>query len=100
MKIYDARRKAASSSPAARRPARPRTSATGPAPRPLRAPPIGTFKGTGGQVSQQPVKCKKGFVRKHGKCVKKPKQAPEAQASHNERAADDGKGGGDDRQAR
>jgi hypothetical protein len=34
--------------------------------------PIGTYKGTGGQV--KPNGCKKGFVKKRGKCVKKRKR--------------------------
>jgi hypothetical protein len=36
-------------------------------------PQIGTFKGTGGQAKPAPKKCRKGFVKKHGKCVKKKK---------------------------
>jgi hypothetical protein len=35
-------------------------------------PPIGSYAGTGGNVPSPP-KCKKGFVKKHGKCVKKKK---------------------------
>jgi hypothetical protein len=36
-------------------------------------PQIGTFQGTGGNVPPEKRKkpCKKGFVKKHGKCVKK-----------------------------
>jgi hypothetical protein len=38
-------------------------------------PPIGSVEGTGGNVPSQKKgkKCKKGFVKKHGKCVKKKK---------------------------
>jgi len=37
------------------------------------APPpnIGTFKGSGGNYAAPPIKCKPGFVIRHGKCVKK-----------------------------
>jgi hypothetical protein len=35
-------------------------------------PPIGTFRGTGGQHVSS--KCKKGFVKKRGKCVRKRKK--------------------------
>jgi hypothetical protein len=38
---------------------------------PAPPPPIGTFEGTGGNVPREKKPCKKGFVRKHGKCVKK-----------------------------
>jgi NHL repeat len=34
-------------------------------------PPIGSYKGTGGNVKSGPRRCRKGFVRKHGKCVRK-----------------------------
>jgi hypothetical protein len=34
-------------------------------------PQIGTFKGTGGQAKQTAKKCRKGFHKKHRKCVKK-----------------------------
>ena len=35
----------------------------------------------GRPVLPPPVKCKKGFVKKHGKCVRKKRKAPQAQAS-------------------
>jgi hypothetical protein len=37
------------------------------------SPQIGTFKGTGGQARgvRKPRRCKKGFRKKHGKCVRK-----------------------------
>jgi hypothetical protein len=44
---------------------------------PASAPPVGSspatrsFQGPG-NVVEAPIKCKKGFVKKHGKCVKKP----------------------------
>jgi hypothetical protein len=37
-------------------------------------PQIGTFKGTGGQA-RHAKKCRKGFHKKHGKCVKKKRRA-------------------------
>jgi hypothetical protein len=37
-------------------------------------PQIGTFRGKGGNVKHKKKKCKKGFVKKHGKCVKKKKK--------------------------
>jgi hypothetical protein len=44
----------------------------GPGTRAQAAPQIGSYKGTGGQANQTSnKKCKKGFKRKHGKCVKK-----------------------------
>jgi hypothetical protein len=36
-------------------------------------PQIGTFKGTGGQAKPAGKRCRKGFVKRHGKCVKKKK---------------------------
>lgn len=34
-------------------------------------PQLGTFRGTRGQYKPPAAKCKKGFVRRHGKCVRK-----------------------------
>jgi hypothetical protein len=46
-------------------------------------PPIGTFKGTGGQHTQ--VRCKKGFVRRHGRCVRKRKHHGRGHHKHSHR---------------
>jgi hypothetical protein len=43
----------------------------GPSTQPAPPPQIGTFKGEGGNTKRK--KCKKGFVKKNGKCVKKKK---------------------------
>ncbi len=44
----------------------------GPGTIPAPPPQIGTFKGKGGNV--KPKKCKKPKVKRHGKCVKKPRR--------------------------
>ncbi len=51
-------------------------------------PPIGSFKGSGGQHTDEakPAKCRKGKVRRRGKCVPKPK------ANRNRKASKRGRG--------
>jgi NHL repeat len=51
-------------------------------------PPIGSFRGVGGQHSDD--RCKKGFVKKHGRCVRK---RPKHKGRHRTRAAKHGQGG-------
>jgi NHL repeat len=57
-------------------------------------PPIGTFRGTGGNNQESSgnhrrKKCKKGFVKKHGKCIKKKRNKKQRK-----RHAGRGQGGG------
>jgi hypothetical protein len=47
-------------------------------------PSIGTLAGTPAQNATQPAKCKKGFVRKHGKCEKKKKPKKHGRKHHSE----------------
>jgi hypothetical protein len=58
------------------------------------SPPAGaagtsSFQGPGNAVPPKP--CKKGSVRKHGKCVKKPKKKSHDKKSHQKKKADTGK---------
>ena len=71
MKIYDARREGGFFEIPPSPPCAASDECHGPSTQAAPAPALGTFKGTGGQFSPTPVKCKKGFVKKHGKCVKK-----------------------------
>jgi sugar lactone lactonase YvrE len=57
-------------------------------------PPIGSFRGVGGQLPPPPKKCKKGFVKKHGKCVRKKPSKKKSSKRHRKRAASTSRGGG------
>jgi sugar lactone lactonase YvrE len=54
-------------------------------------PPIGSFRGVGGQT--QPLKCKKGQVKKKGKCVKKNKKNKKKKKGKRRQRAGAGQGG-------
>ena len=90
MKIYDARREGGFFEIPSSPPCAASDECHGPSTRAAPAPSLGTFNGTGGQFSS-PVRCRKGFVRKHGKCVKKRKHRKH---KHHKRAAGAGGGGG------
>jgi hypothetical protein len=55
------------------------------------APQVGTTAGLGSTGNVKPKKCRKGFVKKHGKCVKKKKKGGERRKRHHR---GDGGGGG------
>jgi hypothetical protein len=71
MKIYDAREGGGFF----KLPVAPQCAAAdecrGPATQAAPPPQIGTFKGTGGQFKPRNKRCRKGFVRRKGKCVRK-----------------------------
>ena len=54
------------------------------------APPVG---GGGGGGNQPPLTCKKGFVKRHGHCVKKPRHKQHHVRSHRTRAGHANRGG-------
>jgi hypothetical protein len=94
MKVYDSREKGGffviPSSP----PCAASDECHGPGSQAAPSPSIGTFKGTGGQHKQ--VKCKRGFVLRHGKCVRKPKHHRRGHRKHRhsrQRGAATGQGG-------
>jgi hypothetical protein len=45
------------------------------------------FEGPGDQTKPQPKPCKRGFVKRHGKCVKKKRQHKRQRATNNDRRA-------------
>ena len=80
IKIYDARTGGGFPRPKVRLPAKPPMSATARAARPRRrrSEPGATLGSTGNvKAKKSKKKCKKGFVKKHGKCVKKKKRKEE-----------------------
>jgi hypothetical protein len=75
MKIYDAREGGGHFVVPPPPPCAASDECHGPGSQAAPAPQIGTFKGSGGQAEAAPApkpSCKKGTVRRHGKCVKKP----------------------------
>jgi hypothetical protein len=89
VKIYDARSGGGYPQSAERLPCAASDECHGPGTPQPGPPNINSITGSGQEqapAAEQPrPKCKKGFVRKHGKCVKKPKHA-----RHNHRAGRNG----------
>ena len=93
MKIYDAREQGGFF----KLPKAPDCAASdechGPGSQAASAPQLGTFKGGGGQF-QAPSKCRKGHVKRHGKCVKKKhKKHKKHKKGNSRRTGPSGKGG-------
>jgi hypothetical protein len=80
MKIYDAREGGGFFKLPAEPPCAAADECRGAATQAAPPPQIGTFKGTGGQA--KPKRCRKGFVKRHGKCVKKKKKRSKAKKKH------------------
>jgi hypothetical protein len=70
MKLYDAREEGGFFEIPEQHPCAASDECHGPSSQAPGPTPVGTLKGSGGQIKAKP-KCKKGFVRKHRKCVKK-----------------------------
>ena len=71
MKIYDAREEGGRFLIPPEPPCAASDECHGPGTQAAPPPAIGTFRGEGGQATPKKPPCKKGFVRRHGKCVKK-----------------------------
>jgi hypothetical protein len=69
VKLYDAREEGGFFVLPARQPCAASDECHGPGTKAAVPPAIGTFKGTGGQA--KPRRCRKGLVKRRGKCVKK-----------------------------
>lgn len=83
VKIYDARAGGGFPHDPAPLPCAASDECHGPGTQSPRPPSINTVTGSGYPPSQAPKSCKKNFVRRHGKCVKKkPKKHHHRKASH------------------
>jgi hypothetical protein len=72
MKLYDAREGGGFFELPEEKPCAASDECHGPSSQAAPAPQIGTFHGEGGQFKERGRKpCRKGFVRRHGKCVKR-----------------------------
>jgi len=72
MKLYDAREEGGFFEVPQQPPCAASDECHGPSSQAAPPPQIGTFKGSGGQFkAPAPGKCRRGFVRRHGKCVRK-----------------------------
>jgi hypothetical protein len=76
MKIYDAREEGGSFAIPPPPPCAASDECHGPGTEAAAEPSLGTFKGTGGQFKEEsapPVTCRKGFIKRNGRCVKRHK---------------------------
>jgi hypothetical protein len=80
MKLYDAREEGGFFQLPPSPPCRASDECHGPGTQAAPPPPIGTYRGTGGNVKPKPKRCKKGSVKRKGKCVKKPRKQRRAQS--------------------
>jgi hypothetical protein len=89
MKIYDARDHGGAFVIPGVQPCKASDECHGPGTQAAVPPQIGTHTGTGGQeeVTSRPPHCKKGFVKRHGKCVKKTRHGQKKKSQHRHRRA-------------
>ena len=71
MKIYDAREGGGFFVLPEEQPCAASDECHGPGTEAALPPAIGTFKGSGGQAKPSPSRCRKGFVKRRGRCVKR-----------------------------
>jgi hypothetical protein len=91
MKLYDARKEGGNFVVPSSPPCAASDECHGPGTEAAAPPPIGSFRGVGGQKT--PSKCRKGFVKKGGKCKKKARKHRHKKRGHGKRAANAGRGG-------
>ena len=74
MKIYDAREGGGFFTIPPAPPCAASDECHGPGTQSAVPPHLGSLEGTGGNVVEKPLTCKRGFVKRNGKCVKKPRK--------------------------
>jgi hypothetical protein len=85
MKLYDAREAGGFFELPEQKPCAASDECHGPSTQAAPPPQIGSFKGEGGQFNNKAPACRKGFTRKHGKCVKKHRKHRRHRRHHHRR---------------
>jgi hypothetical protein len=86
MKLYDAREAGGYFELPEQKPCAASDECHGPSTQAAPPPQIGSFKGEGGQFKEQRKPCRKGFVRRHGRCVKKHHERRRHRRHHHQRS--------------